>query len=644
MTGFVVGNAPALQIFLGEERERELTFTFPVPLSLRNILVHCMVLSARLLVCTALAASGGSAGAPAWAPGLGLFLRAAGWRSVEVVGRSPRQVTVARRLLREVQVNFVVFGQRETSHDNDDPPVLFLLGREDPTDYWDSVACGKPLWCAALVVGANLLEDFTASMRRLPKSRAFYTLVFDGSALSVFRSQTFRDQETFVLNRADVIWDADAPRLRHRYDLQGATVTSMSLSWEPYNRFFDCKEEGWRDCEQDGIVGEVVSLLADMFNFTLRLDVEPHGNWGSDDGFVQDNFTRISAWNSSKDGPAMPNGVMGYIQHDLYDASLVAWRRFLSRGEHMGFTIPIFSTERKIALNLEAPPLDMTMFLRPFTVISWVFISLLIALLAAFFFLSEFLVSFDWKSLVSGKIFLLSVWMMFVLLNSYYGGALTMFLSTAPSLPFSNLEEATEQHPTWMLFIIEHEWTFLKTYKAGGGLKEVIDRIFSAPERYVVANFDEAIDRLIEEPGSYFFPTGARLGSYLAANRDRMSRLDRIITHGTPMREEKQMAFSKHNPNLDMFNRGILRLKQSGTMDVIVSNRTGRVPTGSPDGPADTTVVGIRHAVLIWLVILFAYALALCIFVAEKVWWSKKAGVEAADLQGRTCGTFGQQR
>ena len=59
-------------------------------------------------------------------------------------------------------------------------------------------------------------------------------------------------------------------------------------------------------------------------------------------------------------------------------------------------------------------------------------------------------------------------WMFFLLINAYYGGALTMFFSTAPSIPFSTFHEALQAHPTWR-WIIEAGYESLPYEKAQGG-------------------------------------------------------------------------------------------------------------------------------------------------------------------------------
>ena len=56
---------------------------------------------------------------------------------------------------------------------------------------------------------------------------------------------------------------------------------------------------------------------------------------------------------------------------------------------------------------------------------------------------------------MSRRIVIISAWSFFVLLNAFYSGALTMFFSSAPSVPFTSIEEGLSKHPMWELVMQE---------------------------------------------------------------------------------------------------------------------------------------------------------------------------------------------
>ena len=58
----------------------------------------------------------------------------------------------------------------------------------------------------------------------------------------------------------------------------------------------------------------------------------------------------------------------------------------------------------------------------------------------------------DW--LTSKKLFLVTGWTFFFLINTYYGGALTMFLASDPTLPFNDVRGAFALYPDWKVAVI----------------------------------------------------------------------------------------------------------------------------------------------------------------------------------------------
>lgn len=52
---------------------------------------------------------------------------------------------------------------------------------------------------------------------------------------------------------------------------------------------------------------------------------------------------------------------------------------------------------------------------------------------------------------VSSRIVVITAWISFVLVHSFYSGALTMFLSSDQTLPFSSAAEGLLLYPKWKL-------------------------------------------------------------------------------------------------------------------------------------------------------------------------------------------------
>ena len=55
-----------------------------------------------------------------------------------------------------------------------------------------------------------------------------------------------------------------------------------------------------------------------------------------------------------------------------------------------------------------------------------------------------------------------SLWFFFVLINAYYGGALTMFFVSEITLPFNTLRDVLKAFPSWNFVFIDGLESFLK--------------------------------------------------------------------------------------------------------------------------------------------------------------------------------------
>ncbi len=53
------------------------------------------------------------------------------------------------------------------------------------------------------------------------------------------------------------------------------------------------------------------------------------------------------------------------------------------------------------------------------------------------------------------QIAVMIIWYFFVLLNAFYGGALTMFFTSVASIPFENIRDVIRAYPDWKLMMIK---------------------------------------------------------------------------------------------------------------------------------------------------------------------------------------------
>ncbi len=141
-----------------------------------------------------------------WPYGLTTFARAYAWSSMTImVCSSPRQgrkvlgLVRASRLQRHVRITCDFQCLEEDPSLNPEVSVLHFLDTRNFT-VWEKSLCTRPLRCAAVALDVATAESFANHLRKFDKSRAFYYLRVEGSSVTAFRAQTFRDQDRLVLN------------------------------------------------------------------------------------------------------------------------------------------------------------------------------------------------------------------------------------------------------------------------------------------------------------------------------------------------------------------------------------------------------------------------------------------------------------
>ena len=89
----------------------------------------------------------------------------------------------------------------------------------------------------------------------------------------------------------------------------------------------------------------------------------------------------------------------------------------------------------------------------------------------------------------------LTSWLFFVIINAYYGGALTMFFTSELTLPFNSIEDVMRSYPDWNLkFLHGNEPHFIIKAKAGDPLySEFWKRVTISREEQTFQNLEEGL-------------------------------------------------------------------------------------------------------------------------------------------------------
>ena len=219
----------------------------------------------------------------------------------------------------------------------------------------------------------------------------------------------------------------------------------------------------------------------------------------------------------------------------------------------------------------------------------------------------------------TGMILMLIFQILFVLLNAFYGGALTMFFTSAPTLPFGDLEAAVKAYPEWKYYTEKEDFLILSRYKTKNGqygLQDALERMKNEPENIFVSDMEELTDKLLHEPGTVSFVVIPRFLYFVRTRHP--NRLDSMTLFGNPYRTLQGFLIRKDCPHTRMINEGIRHLHQIGIMDKLYKKWVGEIhsdrkvlPQGFSFGQATICFVGLA----------VTYGFVLIIIVFENVWY-----------------------
>ena len=162
---------------------------------------------------------------------------------------------------------------------------------------------------------------------------------------------------------------------------------------------------------------------------------EPNGEWGFE--MVDKASSMNASW----------RGVMGGVITGQYDMSLSAWLYQEQRSRVLSFST--LGTQVKFLVTTpQEPNIDFGLLVRPLTNSAWRGIVgvLLVTYLATIVIKSNGSEDTTYKRMLA-----ISTWIFFVLLNSFYGGAMTMFFANEVTLPFENIRDVLQAYPEWDL-------------------------------------------------------------------------------------------------------------------------------------------------------------------------------------------------
>lgn len=333
-------------------------------------------------------------------------------------------------------------------------PVIYTWSSNAGLErFLSGLKCRRPAASLMLVQEGNEVENFQQTLEQFPYSRSFYRYS-DGK---LFLHHTFREQN--VLLEHPMSCNNFTCSLSGKiYNLHKATVVCETLSWMPWLQIENC--EVGQPCQTTGILHDIMEAIASTYNFTWV--VNKAESWG---GAPLDG-------KSFQDPDATFGGSFGKAVYDHVDISLSIWMDTAERRQVVDQSFNLYTRPIAVYLNRQAQLFDMTLFLRPFTTDSWKLYIATCICVAVFIIAPSRIIKGWHDNWYSHKIAILFGWLLFILTNAYYGGALTMFFSSSPTLPFNSMIEGLRLYPDWKM-IIKSESTSIIQRKQNPGQLEI---------------------------------------------------------------------------------------------------------------------------------------------------------------------------
>ena len=221
--------------------------------------------------------------------------------------------------------------------------------------------------------------------------------------------------------------------ISENYNLNGLEVKSTALSWPPHYTVDNCNQDG-EDCATSyGYVADYIAELASRYNFTFSANKDKDDDWGY---LPKDGVFNISGtW----------GGVMGDVVTKKYDMSASTWWWSSDRDRVLDF-VAICTDEWMLVLTPQQPT-DFSLFTRCFTNTSWVAISCTLIIVVLLTFVQKCVAPDDHKN--ADWMFTFTIWLFFLLIHSFYSGALTNFFIGTTEIGFSTRNDVFREYPRW---------------------------------------------------------------------------------------------------------------------------------------------------------------------------------------------------
>ena len=262
------------------------------------------------------------------------------------------------------------------------------------------------------------------------------------------------------------------------------------------------------------------------------------------------------------------------------------------------------------------------MFSRPFTVEVWIVIGFIVilfssSLLIPFVFVHKKLRNKSHFNRIIGSI----AFVFFMLIEIFYSGALTMFFSTAPTLPFETMEEVMRAYPTWRL-MMRYGNDVYYVYKLQDGDPDYVEfwnRVLNEPDEAVFKDVNEGMNKVL----SGFSVAQMQEGSIKGWIRQNPIEGEKVKIFGRGRASFYTLIVTNNSPLGIVFTACTRKMIEKGVMDRITAKWLERNKSFEIAELGSTlTVLKPGQMIIIYFIVLFMIILTVTALIMEQIWSS----------------------
>ncbi|XP_059083507.1 uncharacterized protein LOC131880816 [Tigriopus californicus] len=307
-------------------------------------------------------------------------------------------------------------------------------------------------------------------------------------------------------------------------------------------------------------------------------------------------------------------GAFGGVINGAFDMSLSSWRATPERGLLLDME-PVQMTDFVLAVVPKTLGVDLKFFQHPFSIDAWQGI-LLVAFLICVTIIPPSLLLGNYENTDAYNWASLSAWSFFLLINSFYCGALTMFFSTKAAPPFSQFHEVVQAYPTWILKTpLGSDIFFHAKAKSGDpSFKAFYERMVHKPEETTFTDAALVLKKMDAKHIAIIASTNQLKYTY-ETNLDLTTPLD-ILT--TLNKAWNNIILKKHSPLSPIIRRGMNSLRDHALLQRVMSRWFGfDIPKASE---SSLMALGMGHTLLVYFIMMSACLLSLTLLSMEHLY------------------------